>query len=187
MQAVARVNRASWKDRVAWWSTTSASARNWKQAIAQYTRARGGDQRGEPVEFIDEALKILKDTVSAIREMLHGVNLEGIANDAKKALTTLPLAMNHLVQLNQKPEGAAPDGTPPGVKRFLDQVTKLSKARALAGTHPEALVLRNEIAFLPSGEGRAGEIHQRRCRQEQDREGSRDAADPSPRACWSMA
>ena len=147
MQAVARVNRV-WKDKPGGLVVDYIGiGEELKQAIAQYTRARGGDQRGEPVEFIDEALKILKDTVSAIREMLHGVNLEGIANDAKKALAALPLAMNHPVKLNQKPEGAAPDGTPPGVKRFLDQVTKLSKAQALAGTHPEALVLRNEIAF----------------------------------------
>ena len=104
-----------------------------RQCVA---RARGGDQRGEPVEFIDEALKIVKETVGVIRDMLHGVNLEGIATDAKKALVALPLAMNHLVKLNQKPEGAPQDTKPPGVKRFLDQVTKLSKAQALAGTHP---------------------------------------------------
>jgi type I restriction enzyme R subunit len=146
MQTIARVNRV-WKDKPGGLVVDYIGiGEELKQAIAQYTRASGG-KRGEPVEFIDEALKILKDTVSAIREMLHGVNLEGIATDAKKALVVLPLAMNHLVKLNQEPEGAAPDEKPPGVKRFLDQVTKLSKAQALAGTHPEALALRNEIAF----------------------------------------
>ncbi len=146
MQTIARVNRV-WKDKPGGLVVDYIGiGEELKQAIAQYTRATGG-KRGEPVEFIDEALKILKDTVSAIREMLHGVNLEGIATDAKKALAALPLAMNHLVKLNQKPEGAGPDEKPPGVKRFLDQVTKLSKAQALAGTHPEALALRNEIAF----------------------------------------
>lgn len=146
MQTIARVNRV-WKDKPGGLVVDYIGiGEELKQAIAQYTRASGG-KRGEPVEFIDEALKILKDTVCAIRDMLHGVNLEGIATDAKKALVVLPLAMNHLVKLNQKPEGAAPDEKPPGVKRFLDQVTKLSKAQALAGTHPEALALRNEIAF----------------------------------------
>ena len=147
MQAVARVNRV-WKDKPGGLVVDYIGiGEELKQAIAQYTRARGGDQRGEPVEFIDEALKIVKETVGVIRDMLHGVNLEGIATDAKKALVALPLAMNHLVKLNQKPEGAPQDTKPPGVKRFLDQVTKLSKAQALAGTHPEALALRNEIAF----------------------------------------
>jgi len=146
MQTIARVNRV-WKDKPGGLVVDYIGiGEELKQAIAQYTRASGG-KRGEPVEFIDEALKILKDTISAIREMLHGVNLEGIATDAKKALAVLPLAMNHLVKLNQKPEGTAPDEKPPGVKRFLDQVAKLSKAQALAGTHPEALALRNEIAF----------------------------------------
>ncbi len=147
MQAVARVNRV-WKDKPGGLVVDYIGiGEELKQAIAQYTRARGGDQRGEPVEFIDEALKIVKETVGVIRDMLHGVNLEGIATDAKKALVALPLAMNHLVKLNQKPEGVPQDTKPPGVKRFLDQVTKLSKAQALAGTHPEALALRNEIAF----------------------------------------
>lgn len=146
MQAIARVNRV-WKDKPGGLVVDYIGiGEELKQAIAHYTRATGG-RRGEPVEYIDEALKILKDTVSVIREMLHGVNLEGLDTDPKKALAALPLAMNHLVKLNQKPEGAAPDEKPPGVKRFLDQVTKLSKAQALAGTHPEALALRNEIAF----------------------------------------
>ena len=147
MQAVARVNRV-WKDKPGGLVVDYIGiGEELKQAIAQYTRARGGDQRGGPVEFIDEALKIVKETVGVIRDMLHGVNLERIATDAKMALVALPLAMNHLVKLNQKAEGAATDAKPPGVKRFLDQVTKLSKAQALAGTHPEALALRNEIAF----------------------------------------
>ena len=99
------------------------------------------------MEFIEEALTILKETIGIIRAMLHGVPLEGIAEDAKKALAVLPLAMNHLVKLNVKGAESDPDAKPPGVKRFLDQVTKLSKAQALAGTHSEALALRNEIAF----------------------------------------
>ncbi|MGE4337236.1 MAG: type I restriction endonuclease subunit R [Pigmentiphaga sp.] len=147
MQAVARVNRV-WKDKPGGLVVDYIGiGEELKQAIAQYTRARGGEQRGQPVEFIEEALKIVKETVGVIRDMLHGVNLEGIATDAKRALAALPVAMNHLVKLNQKPEGAAPDEKPPGVKRFLDQVTKLSKAQALAGTHPDALAFRNEIAF----------------------------------------
>ena len=99
------------------------------------------------MEVIEEALAILKETIGIIRTMLHGVPLEGIAEDAKRALAALPLAMNHLVKLNVKGAESDPDAKPPGVKRFLDQVTKLSKAQALAGTHPEALALRNEIAF----------------------------------------
>lgn len=147
MQAVARVNRV-WKDKPGGLVVDYIGiGEELKQAIAQYTRARGSNQRGEPVEFIDEALKIVKETVGVIRDMLHDVNLEGITIDAKKALVALPLAMNHLVKLNQKSEDAISEAKPPGVKRFLDQVTKLSKAQALAGTHPEALMLRNEIAF----------------------------------------
>jgi len=147
MQAVARVNRV-WKDKPGGLVVDYIGiGEELKAAIVQYTRARGGDQRGEPVEFIEEALAILKETIGIVRAMLHGVPLEAIAEDAKRALAALPLAMNHLVKLNVNGNNSTTDIKPSGVKRFLDQVTKLSKAQALAGTHPEALLLRNEIAF----------------------------------------
>lgn len=147
MQAVARVNRV-WKDKPGGLVVDHIGfGEELKQAIAQYTRARGGKTDKEPVEFVEEALKILQDTISVIRAMLHGLDLEGVASDAKKALAALPVAMNHLAKLNRLPKDAKPGDKPPGVKRFLDQVAKLTKAQALAGTHPEALVLRNEIAF----------------------------------------
>ena len=147
MQAVARVNRV-WKDKPGGLVVDYIGiGEELKAAIAQYTRARGSDDRGEPVEFIEGALAILKETIGIIRTLLHGVPLEGIAEDAKKALAALPLAMNHLVKLNVKGTESDLDAKPPGVKRFLDQVTKLSKAQALAGTHRDALALRNEIAF----------------------------------------
>ena len=138
MQAVARVNRV-WKDKPGGLVVDYIGiGEELKAAIAQYTRARGHDH-GEPVEFIDEALSILKETIGIIRDMLHGVDLTGVATDAKRALAALPLAMNHLVKLNQKKEGAKEDEKPEGVKRFLDQVVKLTKAQALAGTHPDAV------------------------------------------------
>jgi type I restriction enzyme R subunit len=147
MQAVARVNRV-WKDKPGGLVVDYIGiGEELKRAIAQYTRARGNKLGKDPVEFVDEALRILKDELSAIRDMLHGVDLDGVAIDAKKALATLPIAMNHLVKLNRLPKDAKPGDQPPGVKRFLDRVAKLTKAQALAGTHPEALALRNEIAF----------------------------------------
>lgn len=146
MQAVARVNRV-WKDKPGGLVVDYIGiGEELKAAIAQYTRARG-QGHGEPVEFIDEALSILKETINILRDMLHGIDLTGVASDAKRALAALPLVMNHLVKLNQKKDGAKEDSKPEGVKRFLDQVIKLTKAQALAGTHPEALTLRNEIAF----------------------------------------
>lgn len=147
MQAVARVNRV-WKDKPGGLVVDYIGiGEELKLAIAQYTRARGGKKGGEPVEFVEEALKILQETLGVIRTMLHGVDLDGVATDAKKALLALPVAMNHLAKLNRLPKGAKPGEKPPGVKRFLDQVAKLTTAQALAGTHPAALVLRNEIAF----------------------------------------
>ena len=66
--------------------------------------------------------------------MLHGVNLEGIATDAKKALVALAAGNEPSGQAQPKAGRRATGYKMPGVKRFLDQVTKLSKAQALAGT-----------------------------------------------------
>lgn len=147
MQAVARVNRV-WKDKPGGLVVDYIGiGEELKRAIAQYTRARGDKPGKDPVEFVDEALRILKDELSAIRDRMHGVDLDGVASDAKKALAMLPIAMNYLVKLKRMPKDAKPGDQPPGVKWFLDRVAKLTKAQALAGTHPEALALRNEIAF----------------------------------------
>jgi type I restriction enzyme R subunit len=53
--------------------------------------------------------------------------------------------MDYVVSFDNEDDG---HGRNRGVKRFLDQVVKLTKAQALAGTHPEALAIREEIAFL---------------------------------------
>ena len=55
----------------------------------------------------------------------------------------LPKAMDHI--LNVDP-GDDPDQNQ-GVRRFMDLITKASKAQALAGTHVQALGLREELAF----------------------------------------
>lgn len=118
MQAVARVNRV-WKDKPGGLVVDYIGiGEELKRAIAQYTRARGDKPGKDPVEFVEEALRILKDELSNIRDMLHGLDLSGVTTDAKKALAVLPVAMNHLVKLNRLPKDAKPGDQPPGVKRF---------------------------------------------------------------------
>ena len=141
MQAVARVNRV-WKDKPGGLVVDYIGiGEELKAAIAQYTRVAGA-KRGRPVEFVAEAVKQLKDALDAVHALFHGLDLAGIG-DPHVALGLLPKAMDHI--LNVDPGDDAEQN--PGVRRFMDLITKTSKAQALAGTHVEALSLREEIAF----------------------------------------
>jgi len=143
MQAIARVNRV-WKDKPGGLIVDYIGiGEELKKAIAQYTRVRGKD-RGKPVEFLESAVAILKDTLDVIRRMFQGFDYSAFRKSPQEALRLLPLAMNHICQFDPTEK----DGRNCGVKRFLDQVARLTRAQALAGTHREALALREEIAFL---------------------------------------
>ena len=141
MQAVARVNRV-WKDKPGGLVVDYIGiGEELKAAIVQYARV-AGTKRGRPVEFVEEAVKQLKDALDAVRELFHGLDLAGI-DDPHVALGLLPRAMDHILKVDP---GEDPDQNQ-GVRRFMDLITKTSKAQALAGTHEEALSLREEIAF----------------------------------------
>ena len=141
MQAVARVNRV-WKDKPGGLIVDYIGlGEELKTAIAQYTRV-AGPKRGRPVEFVEEAVRQLKDALAAIRELFHGLDLADIG-DPHVALGLFPKAMDHILKADP---GEDPDQNR-GVRRFMDLIAKVSKAQALAGTHEEALGVREEIAF----------------------------------------
>ncbi|WP_111748645.1 type I restriction endonuclease subunit R [Salinisphaera orenii] len=142
MQAVARVNRV-WRDKPGGLVVDYIGlGEELKKAIRDYTREQG-DQRGRPVEFVEQAVGQLQDSIDAIRALFHGLDLSGYAESPERALTLLPQAMDHILTVDP---GDA-DNENRGLKRFLDLVTRVTKAQALAGTHADALALRDEIAF----------------------------------------
>ncbi len=143
MQTIARVNRV-WKDKPGGLIVDYIGiGPELKKAIAQYTNLV--QRSGPPVDFIETSLKILKETLQIIREMFHGFEYKAFSSSAYEALRLLPLAMEFIVSFDNIDDG---HGRNRGVKRFLDQVARLTNAQALAGTHPEALALRDEIAFI---------------------------------------
>lgn len=144
MQAIARVNRV-WKDKPGGLVVDYIGiGEELKKAIAQYTQVRGKN-RGKPIEFVEGALTILKDTVDVIRTMFHGFDYSSFSDSPQEALRLLPLAMDHICKFDPEDDG---HGRNRGIKRYLDQVARLTKAQALAGTHTEALFYREEIAFF---------------------------------------
>lgn len=142
MQAIARTNRI-WKGKPGGLIVDYIGiGEELKKAIKQYTKASGNER--EPVDTSGQALAILLDTLDVIRrEFFHGFDRTGV-EDPKVALGLLGPAMEHLLQVDPEPDDR---GRNRGVRRYLDQVAKMTKAQALAGTRAEAMALREEIAF----------------------------------------
>jgi type I restriction enzyme R subunit len=143
MQAIARTNRV-WRDKPGGLIVDYIGiGEELKKAIKQYTRDANSDK--EPVDTSGQALKILLDTVDVIRkEFFHGFDYTGFQNP-KVALSLLGPAMEHLLLVDPETDEK---GRNRGVRSFLDQVAKLTKAQALAGTLDAAMALREEIAFF---------------------------------------
>jgi len=142
MQAIARTNRI-WKGKPGGLIVDYIGiGEELKKAIKQYTKDAGGGR--EPVDTSGQALAILLDTLDVVRrEFFHGFDCSGI-QDAKRAVALLGAAMEHITQLDPV---ADEKGRNRGIRRYMDQVAKLTKAQALAGTRAEAMALREEIAF----------------------------------------
>lgn len=143
MQAIARTNRI-WRDKPGGLVVDYIGiGEELKKAIRQYTRDSGSER--EPVDTSGAALGILLDTLDVIRkEFFAGFDYSGF-EDPKHALALLGPAVDHVLALGPEPDDK---GRNRGVRAYMDQVAKLTKAQALAGTRPEAMPLREEIAFF---------------------------------------
>ncbi|HET6632755.1 MAG TPA: type I restriction endonuclease subunit R [Rhodanobacteraceae bacterium] len=143
MQAIARTNRI-WKDKPGGLIVDYIGiGEELKKAIKQYTRDAGAER--EPVDTSGAALQVLLDTLDVVRkEFFHGFDYAGF-NDPKQALALLGPAMEHILKLNPALDDK---GRNIGVRSYLDQVARLTTAQALAGTRPQAMAAREEIAFF---------------------------------------
>ena len=143
MQAIARTNRI-WRDKPGGLIVDYIGiGEELKKAIRQYTKDAG--QEREPVDTSGQALTILLDSLDILRkEFFHGFDYAGHP-DPKKALALLGPAMEHVLQVDPEPDER---GRNRGVRAYLDEVAKLTKAQALAGTLKAAMAVRGEIAFF---------------------------------------
>jgi type I restriction enzyme R subunit len=143
MQAIARTNRV-WKDKPGGLVVDYIGiGEELKKAIRQYTRDANSDR--DPVDMSGQALAVLLDCVDVIRkEYLHRFDYRGFQDD-RQALRLIKPAIDHILTLTEERDDK---GRNAAVVGFLDQVSKLTSAQALAGTAREAVALREEIAFF---------------------------------------
>jgi type I restriction enzyme R subunit len=140
MQAIARVNRV-FKDKPGGLVVDYLGlADQLKRALADYTEAGG---RGKAAVNQEEAVAVMLEKFEVVVSMFHGFDYPSILKEeSAKRLKGIAAAMEHILQLDD------------GKKRYLTEVTALSKAFALAVPHEEALKIRDEVGFFQ--EVRAG-------------------------------
>ncbi len=134
MQAIARVNRV-FRDKPGGLVVDYLGlADSLKRALATYT-ASGG--RGQATLDQKEAVAVMKEKYEVVRDLLHGFDYYPLltASTADR-MTGIAQAMEFILGLED------------GKKRYLQAVSALSKAFALAVPHDEALAIRDEVGLF---------------------------------------
>lgn len=140
MQAIARVNRVH-KDKSGGLVVDYLGiAADLKEALSFYSDAGG---KGDPTLAQEQAVEIMLEKVEVVSAMYHGFAYEEFFDaDTSKKLSVILGAENHIL------------GLPDGKKRYIDAVTALSKAFAIAVPHEQAMELKDEIGFFQAVKAR---------------------------------
>ena len=134
MQTVARVNRV-FRDKPGGLVVDYLGlAHELKRALAAYTESGG---TGETALDQEQAVRAMLEKYEVCRSLFHGFDRTAwVAGSPAERLGRLPAAQEHVL--------AQEDGK----ARCLSAVRALSQAFALAVPHPDALRIRDEVAFF---------------------------------------
>ncbi|MFV0176160.1 type I restriction endonuclease subunit R [Empedobacter falsenii] len=140
MQAIARVNRV-YKDKPGGLIVDYLGiASDLKKALAFYSDAGG---KGDPAVAQEQAVTLMLEKIEVISAMYHGFPYEDYFDaDTSKKLSMILAAEDHILGLED------------GKKRYIDEVTALSKAFAIAIPHDQAMDAKDEISFFQAVKAR---------------------------------
>lgn len=140
MQAIARVNRV-YKDKPGGLIVDYLGiASDLKKALAFYSDAGG---KGDPAVAQEQAVAYMLEKIEVISAMYHGFPYEDYFDaDTSKKLSMILAAEDHILGLEN------------GKKRYIDEVTALSKAFAIAIPHDQAMDAKDEISFFQAVKAR---------------------------------
>ncbi len=140
MQAIARVNRVYGDKPGGLIVDYLGIAADLKKALAFYAEAGG---KGDPAILQVQAVELMLEKLEVVSQMFHGFPYEDYfeAGTSKK-LSIILAAEDHLLGLDD------------GKKRFVNEVTALSKAFAIGIPHEQAMDAKDEIAFFQAVKAR---------------------------------
>jgi len=140
MQAIARVNRV-YKDKPGGLIVDYLGiAADLKKALAFYSDAGG---KGDPTILQEQAVQLMLEKLEVVSQMYHGFEYENYFEaDTSKKLSMILAAEEHILGLDD------------GKKRYINEVTALSKAFAIAIPHDQAMDAKDEVSFFQAVKAR---------------------------------
>lgn len=140
MQAIARVNRV-YKDKPGGLIVDYLGiASDLKKALSFYSDAGG---KGDPTILQEQAVQLMLEKLEVVSNMYHGFSYEEYFEaETSKKLSMILAAEEHILSLED------------GKKRYINEVTALSKAFAIAIPHEQAMDAKDEIAFFQAVKAR---------------------------------
>lgn len=140
MQAIARVNRV-YKDKPGGLVVDYLGiASDLKKALSFYSDAGG---KGDPTIVQEQAVDLMLEKLEVVSNMYHGFSYEEYFEaDTSKKLSMILAAEDHILGLED------------GKRRYINEVTALSRAFAIALPHEQAMDVKDEVAFFQAVKAR---------------------------------
>ena len=140
MQAIARVNRV-YKDKPGGLVVDYLGiASDLKKALSFYSDAGG---KGDPAIAQEQAVQLMLEKLEVVSNMFHGFPYEDYFQaDTREKLSLILAAEEHILGLED------------GKKRFINEVSALSKAFAIAVPHKQAMDVKEEVSFFQAVKAR---------------------------------
>jgi len=140
VQAIARVNRV-YKDKPGGLIVDYIGiASDLKEALFVYSKS---GERENPIIAQKEAIKVMMEKFEIVKQMYYGFPYERyFTADTSKKLSIILEAEDFILKLEN------------GKKRYLDNVTALSKAFALAMPSEESMAIKDDVAFFQAVKSR---------------------------------
>jgi type I restriction enzyme R subunit len=133
MQAIARVNRI-YKDKPGGLVVDYLGiASDLKEALSFYSDSGG---KGDPAVLQEKAVQLMLEKLEIVSQMFHGFSYEHyFTADTSTKLSMILAAEEHILGLEN------------GKKRYIDEVTALSRAFSIAIPHEQAMDMKDEVLF----------------------------------------
>ncbi|MCF6268644.1 MAG: type I restriction endonuclease subunit R [Melioribacteraceae bacterium] len=140
MQAIARVNRV-YKDKPGGLVVDYLGiASDLKKALSFYSDAGG---KGDPTILQEQAVELMLEKLEVVSQMFHKFPYEEYFEaETSKKLSMILSAEEHILGLED------------GKRRYINEVTALSKSFAIAIPHEQAMDVKDEVAFFQAVKAR---------------------------------
>ena len=147
MQAIARVNRV-YKDKPGGLVVDYLGiASDLKKALSFYSDSGG---KGDPTLQQEQAVALMQEKLEVVEQMLHGLDYQQYFKEATSGKLSWILKTEDFVL-----------GLEDGKKRFVNEVTALGKAFAIAIPNEQAMDVKDEVAFFQAVKARLCKFNER--------------------------